>query len=148
MFWIINQNGALLKEQLSTLNEQNKQEASLLRLQRLAEDTREEREKLGSHFLLRESDSIIFLSEIESLAPNIGLSLETKELKQVVEKDKTTWIEVTFGATGARTDVENFIQILEIIPYVSRVMTVKMEARSTEYWQAIVTVQVQLLQHD
>ena len=145
MVWIVNQNGTLLKEQLAAVNAQNQQEASLLRLQRLAQETEADRELLESHFLLRESDSIAFLSEIETLAPEIGLSLETKNLQQISEKDNTSWIEVTFAVTGARIDVENFVQILEIVPYVSKITAIDMSARSSEFWQADVTIQVQLL---
>lgn len=148
MVWTINQNGALLREQLETLNEQNRQEASLLRLQRLATETKDDREELASHFLLRESDSIAYLSDIETLAPSVGVTLETKDLRQVDEKDKTSWIQVSFALTGERDSLEQFIDLLEKTPYVSRIISVNLVARSAEYWQANVTIQVQLLGYD
>jgi len=145
LLWFISKNSVVLTEQLNTLKEQNQQEASLLRLQRLAVDTEADREKLASYFLLRESDSIIFLSEIESLAPRFSLELETKALKQFTTEDKVPWIEASFAVSGTRRNIEQFVQIMETIPYVSRITSVSMEALSLENWRAEVTIQVQLL---
>lgn len=140
-------NGEKLREQIDALAAQNDQAASLFRLQRLAQETVTPRAELASYFLLRESDSITFLTEIESLAPKVGLSLETETLQQV-KGDGTDWIEVSFKVGGARGDVENFIKILEIIPYVSRIQSVIMGVQGGNVWEATITIQVQLLSYD
>lgn len=147
LLWFISKNSVLLTEQLNALKEQNQQEASLLRLQRLANETEADREKLSNYFLLRESDSITFLSEIESLAPKIGLTLETKELKQLLDAQKSPWIEASFSVSGSRKNIERFLKILEVFPYVSRVISIEMEAQSSESWSAAVKIQVRLLNY-
>ncbi len=148
LLWFISKNSKLLSEQINVLTEQTQQESSLLRLQRLAVDTSEERERLTSHFLLRESDSISFLSDIESLAPQVGIYLETKGLKQFSDKEKLNWIEANFDISGSREDVERFVQMLELLPYVSRLTSVDMNAMAEQSWQAAITIQVQLLSYD
>lgn len=145
LLWFISKNSALLTEQLDALKEQNQQEASLLRLQRLAVETKADREKLASYFLLRESDSIMFLSEIEALAPRLSLLLETEALKQLLSEDKVPWIEASFSVSGSRENIERFLSVLETIPYVSRITFVHMEAQASDNWRAEVTIQVQLL---
>ncbi len=100
LLWFISKNSVLLTEQLDALKEQNQQEASLLRLQRLANETESDREQLKNYFLLRESDSITFLSKIETLAPELGLLLETEELKQLEAEDKASWIQASFSVSG------------------------------------------------
>jgi len=140
-------NSQLLEEQIASVNIQNQQEASLLRLQRLSQVSQSDREELASHFLLRESDTIIFLSEMEQLAPVVGLSLETESLEQV-SQDGKDWIQTKFNVTGSREDIQNFIQILEIIPYVSRLTSVLIEKDRSDNWRADVVIQVQLLNYD
>lgn len=135
-----------LQQQIEAVAAQNKQEESLLRLQRIAQESETERAELESYFLLRESDSISFLSEIETLAPKSGLALETTGLQQVAEDNKD-WIQATFSVTGDRLDVQEFISILENIPYVSRVKSVNMNNANVGSWQAIIVIQVQLLKY-
>jgi len=146
-FLQISHKSNLLEEQIATVAEQNEQEESLLRLQRLAQISEPDREELASFFLLRESDSISFLSEIERLAPSVGLSLDTRSLKQVSSGGKD-WIEVDFSVEGSREDVQNFVQLLEIIPYVSKVVSVSMVQEESNSWKGGIVIQVQLLTYD
>ena len=145
LVWLISKNSVLLTEQLEALKEQNQQEASLLRLQRLANETEADREKLSNYFLLRESDSITFLSQIESLAPKLSLQLEAEELRQLLGEDKVSWIEASFLVSGSRENIERFVQLLEVLPYVSKVTSVQMESQSGRDWSAAIKIQVQLL---
>lgn len=140
-------NSQLLEQQIIAVDTQSQQEASLLRLQRLAQTSESDREELTSYFLLRESDSIAFLSEMERLAPSVGLELETKSLRQVSEGEKD-WIQTDFNVTGARQDIQNFVQILEIIPYVSRLVAVSIKDDGKGVWTADIIIQVQLLTYD
>jgi len=140
-------NGNQLNTQIDVLKEQNEQAASLFRLQRLARDSTTNREQLEKYFLLRESDSITFLTEIEALAPRVGLDLVTQSLKKVTA-DNAEWIEFSFEISGTRRDVENFVQILEITPYVSRVQAFKMTEAGLGSWNGTVVIQVQLLSYD
>ena len=132
-----------LEQQITAVASQNQQEQSLLRLQRIAQSSEAEREELASYFLLRESDSIDFLTEIETSAPDMGLSLETTNLQPVLEDGKN-WVEASFSIGGSRNDVQNFVSTLENIPYVSRVKSVNMIGSGSN-WRADIVIQVQLL---
>ncbi len=140
--------GERLVEQIATLEEQQAQEASYYRLQRIAEDSKADRDQVQSYFLQKESDSIDFLNHVESLAPGAGVVLETNELKLLTEDGGANWIQATFSFSGSRFNVQNFIQALETLPYVVQLTNVKMEAQSSMLWQASVVMQVQVLTYD
>jgi hypothetical protein len=135
-----------LEEQILALAAQTQQEEALLRLERIAQNSETERSELASYFLLRESDSISFLSEIETIAPRLGVDLETTSLRQV-NQDSREWIEASMTARGSRVEVERFIEALEVIPFVSRVISINMNGNTPSNWQADITMQVQLLNY-
>lgn len=146
--YVINQ-GELLEEQLAALEEQNRQEASLRRLENIAEESVADRAELNNLFLLRESDSIDFLNQIESLAPKLGLTLSTEGLNQINDRaTDTNWVEVNFSFTGPRKNVEAYVEILENVSYVSEVTNLTLSARSSELWNADITMRVQLLEYE
>lgn len=141
--------GDRLVVQIAALQEQRAQEASHHNLRRIANESAEDRSLLRNYFLGRESDSIDFLNTVETLAPTVGVSLKTADLKLVSEKDiKQSRIEVTFEFSGDRLHVENFIEILETLPYVSRLQSVSLSAKTIANWEAVVTMHVQVLAYD
>lgn len=140
-----------LYEQISMLEIQNAQEESYYRLLRTAEDSAGDRRLLQQYFLERESDSIDFLNYIETLAPSAGVIIagEKTTLDVVKEKDGTTsWVTASFAFSGTRHNVQNFIQILETLPYVSRSTQVAMQVRAANNWEANVTIQVRVLAYE
>ncbi len=140
---------ALLAEQVRTLAEQQGQENSFFRLQRIAEESAEDRAQLQSYFLLQEGDSINFLNQVESLAPTIGVSLETNSLNQLPEtKAGDNWIEVGFTYNGSRESVNRFTNILEHLPYVSYVTQYSVTADTPTNWEAKITLLVYVLSYD
>lgn len=135
--------------QIQTLSTQRAQEESFFKLQKIAEDTKEERELLQSHFLLKDSESIDFLNNVESIAPRAGVSLQTSNLSSVIDsRDNTEWIEVDFTFSGSRKRVKDFVQILEELPYVARLMSVDLTASNQTEWKARVTMRVRVLAYD
>ena len=141
--------GEKLTEQIATLESQRSQEESYFRLQKTTEETKEERAKLQSYFLLNEGDSIDFLNEVESLAPQAGVSLQTSNLLSVTdETDDSQWVEVNFSFTGSRQRVRDFIEVLEEVPYVSRLMTVELASSGQAQWEAKVTMRIAVLAYD
>lgn len=141
--------GQLLGEQAAILKIKETQESSYLRLIRQADETTKKRSELKQYFLQKESDSINFLTLIESLAPKAGVELRTNTLELLKEKDsKNGWIKTSFSISGTRNDVQNFIQVLESLPYVQRLTSLNMNARSSELWEASVTMQVRVLSYD
>ncbi|MCA9358278.1 hypothetical protein KC902_03380 [Candidatus Kaiserbacteria bacterium] len=149
MVFRVFEQGDRLVAQIGALEEQRAQEAAHRNLQRIATDSQADRDKIKEYFLEKESESIDFLNQVETLAPQVGVALKTTNLQLVTEKNtKQAWIEVTFEFSGTRMYVQNFIQILETLPYVLRLNSVTMEARSRSEWQASVTMQIQVLSYD
>lgn len=147
--------GQELTKQLDTLGEQRAQEATYLNLQRLANDTTEKRTRLRGLFLRQESESsdsidfLDFLNLVESTAPDVGVTLETNGLEVLKEKNsEELWVQAIFSFSGSRGDVQNFVQILETLPYVLRLTSLKMSAQSATIWQAEVVLQVRVLPYD
>lgn len=143
MVYETNAKNNLLAEQISTLNRQNAQEASYLRLQRIAEDSVQQREQLHSLFFAQESDSIDFLNLVESTAPQAGVNLETKSIGQGTNSaTNQPTIIVQFSFNGTHDNVLDFIQLLENIPYVSRITDVEFSARASGNWEANVNMEI------
>lgn len=140
--------GDKLSKQISDLQIQQAQEDSYFKLKKITEESKEDRVDLKSHFLLSEGDSIDFLNQIESLAPEVGVTINTEGLVIVTEKsDESKWIQVSFSLAGSRSRTQSFIELLEGLPYVSRVTEVKFESLSSTQWRADVTMRVRILEY-
>lgn len=149
MAYVVHKKERTLQEQLSTLNDELAREDSFYKLQRLFDDSKQDRELLRSHFLGQESDSIDVLNWIEDAAPKAGVNLETKGLQKITEKDtKNELIEASFSFSGRREDVERFASILEKLPYLSYITSLSLTARSSDNWEALVTLRVYIYPYD
>lgn len=145
----VNVEGDALTEQINILETRHAQEASYFRLLKTFEESETDREKLQSYFLQKESDSIDFLNKVEALAPQAGVELQTNGLELITDpSDETKWIEVGFSVKGARDRLRVFLQILEQLPHVSRLMSVDMKAISRTEWQATIKMRVRVLDYD
>lgn len=142
----VHMQGQELTVQLATIAEQRAQESAALRLERLAEETVDERSTLQSYYLASEGESIDFLTEMETVvAPALGLSLFTESLQRVtVGEEEESWIEILFQAEGSRTQLIKLLTVLETIPYRSRVTQVQLQSQSTADASLQVTLQIQL----
>jgi len=145
MMYRVDTQGEKLVAQIDALAKQNADEALYLKLQRLEEDTTDTREALKRNFLSDDSDSIDFLTLVESLAPRMGLVNKTSGLDNITNPDGTKWVKATFTFSGSRDNVQNFIKVLESLPYVLRLNEVSLSAQSSVDWKASVTMQVQIL---
>ncbi|MCD5381334.1 MAG: hypothetical protein LR008_02045, partial [Candidatus Pacebacteria bacterium] len=113
------------------------------------EETKSDRQQLDGFFLSQESDSIDFLNQVETLAPKVNVSIETKSLKLVEDKvSDSEWIQSSFLLLGSRDEVNHFIKILETLPYISRIIHIEMSSLSNVEWQAEVIMQVRVLTYD
>jgi len=148
MAYQITQQGSRLAFQIETLEKERSQEASRLKLKRTADETVSDREQLKSYFLEQESDSIDFLNKVESLAPIVGVKLQTSGLESVVNSaDDTKWIQAEFSFSGSRAQIDRFIKILETLPLVLKIKSIEMVTKSNTEWQATVAIQVQVLSY-
>lgn len=144
----INKQGDLLVEQINTLSTEQTQENSFYKLQRIAEESAADRKTLAKYFLHEDSGSIDFLNQIEALAPAAGVELNTDShsLVKIVEKETgANWIEVGLSFSGSKERTQNFIKILENLPYSSHITQLNLSARSQAEWQAKITIRVRVL---
>jgi predicted PurR-regulated permease PerM len=143
------QQGEQLLAQLTTIDEQRAQEESYYRLQRIAEDSAEDRMQLNSYFFSSEGESVDFLNMVERLAPAAGVTLVVDTLSMVEDSEGgKQWVEIDFSFEGSRSRVQNFLIILEELPYVANIKRVEMVTSSQTKWQSKVTMQVQVLTYD
>jgi hypothetical protein len=148
VFQVINQ-GEKLGIQIDVLESERTQEASFYALQKKSAETISEREMLESFFLESESSSIDFLNHIETLAPEVGVVLKTEKLGVIMDtEDESEWVEVSFSLESSRSGVQDFVKILENLPYILRITSLDISAQSLKSWQAKVTLQVRILNHD
>lgn len=141
----IRQQAALLESQLEALTKDQEGEQQLIAVKKLINDTRIERERVASYYLQSTSDSIVFLNYIEQLAQDSNLDLETVRAVDT-EQNEQTVLQVTYRIQGSLAPVEQFIMVLETIPYVSEVVSVTLEQQSGLLWQADVQIDVPVLQ--
>ncbi len=144
----IHKSEKLLGEQLTALSIGNERETRYFQLQKDSEESIEERKILSSYYLGHSGDSISFLSQVETLAPKLGVSLETESLNDGKDKKtKDEWVEVRFVFSGTRTNVERFISVLESMPYLSEITSINLTARAAEDWEATVTMKVFIIKN-
>lgn len=138
-----------LREQLTALKIDSERESTLYRLQKISDDSKSDREQLGSYFLPQASDSITFLNYIETLAPRHGVTLKTESLEEASDKKtKQAWIQASFTFSGSERDVEEFVKILETVPYLSYVTELSLAARAADNWEANIGMRVYLSKYE
>jgi hypothetical protein len=87
------------------------------------------------------------LNYIERLATERGITLETINPKEI-EVEGKTFLSVEYSLEGSLGQVEEFIQLLENIPYVSQLTAVDLERRSSVVWQADIIINVAVLTYE
>ncbi len=138
-----------LREQLTKMEIDSERESTTYRLQKIAEDSKADREQLTAYFLPQVSDSISFLNQVETLAPLHGVLLKTDSLDEASDKKtKQAWVKAQFTFSGSEEDVERFVKILESLPYLSHVTQLSMTARSADNWEASVGMKVYLAKYE
>ncbi len=140
---LIGNKEAVLTEQLAAIKINSEREQTHTRLEKIAEESSDDRETLATYFLPHAGESITFLTLVETLAPKNGVTLKTDSLEEGADKKtKEKWVDAIFVFSGTRENVEQFISILENLPYVSRINSVTITAKTVDDWEAKVTIRV------
>lgn len=149
MIFEIEKKATVLKKQLTSIEEENKRESAFYTLQKKSEESVEDRLAIETYFLPQSSDSIDFLNRVEQLAPQSGVSLKTEALQEATDKKtKQKYIEATFFFEGTEDAVEQFIEILETFPYLSRITSVSINTQPAGEWGATVTMRVFIVNYE
>jgi hypothetical protein len=145
LLYQIDKNGTRLEEQLILITERDQRETSFIRIRRMVQETEAERKIIDSAFFKDESDSIVFLGEIEKIATSIGIELSTESLDKVTEKDKNIeQIRMTFVYLGRKESALKFIKILETSPYHSWIDSLTLTSRENNLWEGKLTFLITL----
>ncbi len=137
-----------LSEQIEAIAVDQSQQVAFTRLQKLMQETADDRSELQSYYLSSQSDSIDFLNYIEQLAADRGVAIETRNPTEVERETGGTYLSVGYTISGGLTQVESFIQLLETIPYVSELTSVRLVRQSPVVWEADVMIDVAVLSYD
>ncbi|MCA9354372.1 MAG: hypothetical protein KC877_02530 [Candidatus Kaiserbacteria bacterium] len=145
--------GKHLESQIEVLAAEQAQEDLFLRLRKIADSSTEDRAALQSFFLDQDklqSDSIDFLNYVDEIAAGAGVVIGKVEIDTLKARAGASeeWVQVVFPLSGTRMQVQQFIRLLELLPYVSRVTDVTLEIRSSEQWNANVTMQVKVMAYE
>lgn len=149
MYKVIGVKEETLKTQLATIKTGNDREQTYYRLQNIAEESKVDRERLERYFLPQVGESITFLTQVETLAPQNGITLKTDALEEGSDKKtKEKWVDAKFTFSGTRSNVEQFISTLENLPYVSKITSAQLSARSQNNWEARVSIRVFITRYE
>jgi hypothetical protein len=140
LLYKIKDKGNLLNENVKTLTENSAKESSYLELNKLVNETEKDRDMVASVFLSNEADSISYLSEIETMAAELGLVFKTESLDKVVEKSKEEYVKMSFSYEGKKETVAGFLNLMENAPYHSRVESFSFEEKDPGNWAGRLTL--------
>lgn len=146
LWYVINSKSMELEKQVEVLSNNNSKELAYLNITKTIKDTKEDRQDIHSKFIKNEDDTIYFLNEIETLASRFGLSFDTVNLNNVMNKGgEVEAVEIDFKYSGEKDEVINFTKLIENIPYHSYAEKLSLKKVTNDVWDGeisiIVTVQ-------
>ncbi len=89
------------------------------------EATTAEREKLMS-YMLAEDETVGFLATLETIAAEQGIEFTTNTLT-LADSTEQKQLEINFAVAGNESSVLQFIHILELLPYHSRLQSISID---------------------
>ena len=119
--YVITIQGAQLEAAKESIADRSAKKAAYENVMQLLSSSAAARTELSSYFI-SEKDTITFISELETAATTIGVSLNTTQLSIVPATSKdgvTTPAVLSIGVhfKGGEVAVKKFIQLLENVPY-------------------------------
>lgn len=136
----IKSQGLHLEEKVKILAEYNDKEIAYLNVSKIIKEAEGDRAQIASKFFKNENDYILFLNEIETLAPNMGLVLKTSAIEDVLDDEKKPkFAKITFSYKGQKKSVMDFSRMLENISYYSYIETLSLKEGS-EGWEGEATI--------
>lgn len=109
--------GDVLDANRLLIAEQNSKELTYRNLIQVTESTQEDRAAL-EQFFITEKDTISFISNIEQLASEMGIALETSQLSVNPKTDKSAaQLYAGFKFSGQENAVKQLVLLFENIPY-------------------------------
>ncbi len=137
----VSSQGQEVKRLELTMAEQNAKELAARSITEIISKTQDSRDKLSRYFVT-EKDTINFITDIESLAASLGVSIETTSLEILPgQTGARGQLKTSFAVEGDRTAIKNFIKAIENLPYHSTVPELEIDLNGNE-WSAYISVLV------
>ncbi len=143
LYWI-NREGSELSLQVSARARAQAQEAASARAQALSDKTTDLRAQLLS-FMLTEEKTGDFLTSVETVGRNSGVSLSTDALEVKKQEGLFDTLSVRFSLSGTEGGVLKMLEQLENIPYHSTIQAITIATTKETGARATVEMQVTLL---
>ncbi len=134
--------GAALEASLTTVVESTAKANAITRIENLTEETVDDRAALAQAFFSSSLDGTLYITELEALAPTLGLSFEN-DLIDVVSAAAGGKSEVVmrFSFSGSKERVLEFSRLLENLPYHSRLESLQLSGDGA-LWKAEAAVKI------
>ena len=117
IWFMVNQEGAELKNQVQTVADRKVFARQFSDLTKTVEATAVEREELEAFILTDDGDTIALLSEFDRIAVGHDVDLVTKELTVETTKGEFDQLVLKYHLVGSEVAVFKMIQIFETLPY-------------------------------
>ena len=115
-------------EQLQLAANVAERESASQQLYTLVAETADERAAIESYFL-DVVEIASFLEQVEQYAANNGLLLESDRLQELPLEDdeRIVQVQIPYSVEGTRTDVLQFVELLETVPYHGHMQRMELE---------------------
>ena len=152
MWYVVHNQGIHFDEAKRAIAEYEAKEASYTKVQGLLTSTEKDRALIHSYFI-EEKNIISFISDMEQNAAKLGVKLTTNELATVPKTIDPTGVLVPgvlvvgFNFSGPKSAVQQYIALLENIPYQNTLTDLSFTREDTTIWKADSTLKL-TLQYD
>ncbi|MES2967050.1 MAG: hypothetical protein V4668_04675 [Patescibacteria group bacterium] len=152
MWYMVNRQGVHFDEAKRAIAEYAAKEASYTKVQGLLASTEDDRAAIDSYFI-EEKNIISFISDMEKNAAVLGVKLNTNELATMPAGVDTAGVAfkavlvIGFDFTGTKSSVQEFISLLENIPYQNTITELSFTNVDATIWKADSTLKL-TLQYD
>lgn len=142
--YLIQSTGASLTEMMRIFASEESQQQAHHELAEELERTASVRERVREYVLHGDADTVRFLSEVDELAVDVGVTLETDELAVQPGSDSFKELAITLTIEGTEGAVVRMLSLLETLPYHSYIQRVDFsrDAERTGYARSIVELAV------
>lgn len=141
-----------LAEQVLVIAEQQSKESDYINLQRQKDETKADRERLQTLFLRQDGDSVDFLerlNNIELLAKQVGIVFSTDALELVGgETTNAGWLRVNFSFAGPDKEINDFILMLENLPYLLKITDLEMRREANNQWKVKMVAEIRTFAYE
>ncbi len=139
--------GKKLEDRIIAIAEKDARVRAHTSLQKLMEETREDREELST-YILTEDQTSTFLTNIESLGSEVGVELTTGSLEVVKKEGLFNELLIQFKIEGDESSVMKMHLLFETLPYRSKIAALSLSRAEGGRTESTLQIAVTLLKHD